>query len=101
MLIILDYDETYTAAPAMWDRVIGEFKAQGAQIVCCTMRPPGGVFNEDVETDMGQHDIPIVYSALHPDKWHAMEDAGYIPEDAIWIDDRPMYIYMGNPGDID
>jgi len=38
MLIVLDYDETYTAAPALWDNFICAAKQHDCTIVCCTMR---------------------------------------------------------------
>jgi hypothetical protein len=49
--------------------------------------------NQDVIHDMGKHGIPIVYAADAKDKWAAMQEAGYQPENAIWIDDRPMFIF--------
>lgn len=93
MLIIIDYDETYTADPVLWDAFISCAKVRMHDIVCCTMRLDDG-YNSDVESDMGQHNIPIVYSAAHKDKWEAVQKAGYIPENAVWLDDRPMYIFM-------
>lgn len=100
MLLVLDYDETYTADPVFWGDFIQSAKARGHLIVCCTMRfEAAKAFNEDVETDMGQYDIPIVYAARHRDKWVAMQDAGYRPENAIWIDDCPQYIFMNKGED--
>lgn len=95
MLIVLDYDETYTAAPVLWDSFITMSKEHGHIVVCCTMRPSSPYsFNEDVITDMAQHGVEIVYAADHADKWEAMQKAGYQPENAIWIDDRPMFIFL-------
>ena len=94
MFIILDYDETYAANPALWDAFIQLAKSHSAEIVCCSMRVRCDSYNEDIITAMAKHDIPIVYAALHKDKWAAMQDAGYQPENAIWIDDRPMFIYL-------
>lgn len=95
MLIVIDYDETYTAAPALWDNFICAAKQHDCTIVCCTMRfeEPGNL-NRDVIADMGKHGIEIIYAANHRDKWEAIKVAGYMPENAIWIDDRPMYIFM-------
>lgn len=95
MLIILDYDETYTEAPVLWDKFIILAHQHGHKILCCTMRVSNQDFyNEDVITDMGRHGIEIIYAAEHLDKWEAVQQAGYMPENAIWIDDRPMYIFM-------
>ena len=98
MLIVLDYDETYTAAPILWDEFIVSARQHGHTVVCCTMRPSGqDSYNDDVITDMGQHGVQIVYAAEHHDKWEAMQKAGFMPENAGWIDDRPMYIFMNRP----
>ena len=95
MLIIIDYDETYTAAPVLWGRLITMALEYGHTVVCCTMRPDNDVhFNADVIADMGQYDVEIIYAADHTDKWAAVIAAGYEPGSAIWIDDRPMYIFM-------
>jgi len=55
--------------------------------------------NQDVIADMGKHGVPIVYSANANDKWEAIQEAGYQPDDAIWIDDRPMFIFMNRSFD--
>lgn len=95
MLLIIDYDETYTADPVFWDMVITGAIGHGHNVVCCTMRfPDQASFNDDVITHMGAHGVQIIYAAPHKDKWEAIREAGYIPENAIWIDDRPMFIYM-------
>ena len=95
MLIILDYDETYTAAPKLWDSFIPLAKHYGHHVICCTMRIKGqDIYNRDVISAMGKHDVPIIYAAMYQDKWEAVKRAGFAPENAIWIDDRPMYIFM-------
>ena len=100
MLIVIDYDETYTAAPVLWDGLIASAQQHGHVVVCCTMRPSGNdKCNEDVIADMGRHDVQIVYAADHHDKWAAMQAAGFVLESAIWIDDRPMYIFMNRPNE--
>lgn len=100
MYIVLDYDETYTERPLFWDAFIDLAKTSGVEIVCCTMRfQEPSICNKDVIEDMGRHNIEIVYAAPYKDKWEAMENAGYIPENAIWIDDRPMFIFMDRVDD--
>lgn len=95
MLLILDYDETYTACPPFWDMFIENAKVYGHHVVCCTMRHEEPErFNSDVILDMSAHSVEIVYAASHKDKWEAVQKAGYHPENAVWIDDRPMFIYM-------
>ena len=36
MFLVLDYDDTYTAAPLFWDNFIESAKVNGHTIVCCT-----------------------------------------------------------------
>lgn len=98
MLIVIDYDETYTEDPILWDMFIDKAKERMHELVCCTMRFAGqDDYNADVIADMGRHGIPIVYAASHRDKWDALVDAGYHPENAVWIDDRPMMIVANRP----
>ena len=95
LLVILDSDETYTEAPEIWDAFIKSLLENGHVVVCCTMRVAGNGINDDVIRDMTEkHGIPIVYAATYKDKWEAIQNYGYHPENAIWIDDRPMYIFM-------
>ena len=96
MLLVLDFDETYTADPQLWDSFIWMAKERGHEVVCCTYRPGGSRyenFNEDVITAMQKHDIDIVFAADYAHKKEAMEKAGYIlTSGAIWIDDWPELI---------
>lgn len=92
MFIVLDYDETYTADPHLWDAFISSAKLRGHTLICCTFRFADKMDNFDVERDMQKHGINIVYAASHPNKWDAVRHAGYNPENAIWIDDSPHLI---------
>lgn len=94
MLVILDHDETYTKAPDIWDAFIVSVMEKGHSIICCTYRMDDG-FNDDVEENMGKHGLQIVYAASFPDKWSAVLEAGFNPENAIWIDDCPQFILLG------
>lgn len=92
-LIIIDYDETYTADKSLWDRFIVDALRKSHRVICCTMRVAElENLNQDVLKDMGKHNVPIIYSANANDKWEAVENAGYQPKNAIWIDDKPMFI---------
>jgi hypothetical protein len=92
-IIALDYDETYTVNPNMWNEVIAVMRKHGFTVVCCTNRVGNPYADRDVIEDMRDEDVPVVFAAAHKDKWEAMEKAGYIAENLIWIDDRPMYIW--------
>ena len=98
-VIFLDYDETYTANKLMWDKVVELWKENGISVVCCTNRFGNAHYDADVIADMERIDVPIVWAAHHSDKWAAMEAAGYIPENGIWVDDRPMYIWLNRSVD--
>ena len=100
MLIILDYDETYTADPYLWDQFIATAQRNGHTVICCTMRfPDQDRLNADVIEVMRLNRVEIVYAANHRDKWEAVQAAGHVPENAIWIDDRPQYIWMNRSQD--
>lgn len=92
MLIIMDYDETYTEDPDLWDGFLQRALEKRHVVICCTYRYPDQINNMDVESAMGKHGIPIVYAANFPRKWDAVEHAGYQPNNAIWIDDSPYNI---------
>ena len=58
------------------------------------MRPVNKYVNRDITNDMIELDVPVIYAIEYKDKWEAVQAHGYIPENAVWIDDRPMYIWM-------
>lgn len=159
VLIVIDYDETYTEDKMLWNMFVTNAKLKSHTVVCCTMRDndisvkygnfEGGNlykacvdnydgvrmsdfhetywgaymlsldtintsiktikdivycnklrkimtinnYNLDVITDMHMLDVPVVFAGEYKDKWYAMEDHGYIVENAIWIDDTPDLIY--------
>jgi hypothetical protein len=77
MLIALDYDKTYTAAPCLWDRFIADAIDSGHSVVIVTMRYP----TEEIP-DVG---IPVVYTSRSAKSKVVKAD--------IWIDDSPHWIY--------
>lgn len=96
MLLVLDYDETYTAAPSFWDSVVTLAQESGHTVVCCTLRfGDNDRYNYDVIQDMGELNVPIIYAASYKDKFEAVQEHGYIAENAIWIDDCPQFISIG------
>jgi hydroxymethylpyrimidine pyrophosphatase-like HAD family hydrolase len=93
MLIVLDYDETYTEDKILWDQFIKNTKSRGHTVICCTNRfNRPSADNDDVIEDMGKHGVEIVFSGPYRDKFDALLDADYNPQNAIWIDDRPSFI---------
>lgn len=94
-LFILDYDETFTEDKDLWSAFVSAAKTAGHTVICCTMRVPKQPHvNKDIIEDMKRLNIKIIYAAECHDKWDAVEKAGFDPVNAIWIDDRPMYIFM-------
>lgn len=83
MLIAIDYDDTYTADPALWDVFIAVASSRGHEVICVTGRrasQPVGL------------ELPTVY-ADGEYKREAAERAGYRVD--VWIDDMPGYVERG------
>lgn len=89
MLIALDYDDTYTRDPAMWDRFIRLAVASGHSVICVTMRHEGE--SADARESIGQ--LCQVYCTGRRAKLEYMTEVGRIPD--VWIDDSPMFITQG------
>lgn len=86
MLIALDYDDTYTRDPPMWDRFIRLAIASGHAVICVTMRHEGEAW--DVRESIGR--LCAVYCT---GRLEYMTEVGRIPD--VWIDDSPMFITQG------
>ena len=85
LLISIDYDRTYTAAPALWLQFITMAQARGDRVVICTARafPPREQLPVDVHCSGGQAKADYLASlSLRPD---------------IWIDDDPASICNDDP----
>lgn len=81
MLIALDYDETYTADPALWEGFISMALARGHEVVCVTMR------HEHEPTDAMR--IPVIYTSRKAKVPFMTERGDFVD---IWIDDRPHWL---------
>lgn len=92
MKIALDYDQTYTAAPLLWDTFVADAKEQGHEIKFVTARfanaedygNPKWRTNDDIEADAEYLEIDIIYCNHKPKQEVYNAD--------IWIDDRPATI---------
>ena len=102
MLIVIDYDETFTAQPDMWVEVIRLMESRGNTVICCTNRVGNKHADADVIADMKAINIPVVFAAnaKYRDKFDAVTDAGYAAENAIWIDDCPEFILQRRADDM-
>jgi len=83
MLIALDYDDTYTTDPTLWDAFVAQAQARGHEVHIVTMRAPtevvrvGATVNRIHYTDR-KAKRPYMYAlGLHVQ---------------IWIDDRPDFV---------
>lgn len=85
LVIALDYDNTYTDAPELWDEFIKSATRRGHVVVCVTYRTP----DMPIETEM---QIPVFYTSGQL-KADFMREYGLEP--SIWIDDMPELIGVG------
>lgn len=87
MLIALDFDDTYTKDPYLWDDFINNAKNRGHKVICVTMR-----FEEEgkeVIESIGRRCNIIFTERQSKEKF--LKKMGIKPD--IWIDDSPFWIY--------
>lgn len=77
MLISIDYDGTYSAAPALWERFATMAAEEGHRVIICTAR----AFPPQVQTALP------VYCAGGLAKADYLADFGITPD--VWVDDDP------------
>lgn len=83
MRIAIDYDGTYTRAPALWDAFIAFARADGHEVLCVTQRNV-----DDPEEAIINMPCPVIYTSRQP-KGFVMQ--GMMPD--VWIDDQPHLIF--------
>lgn len=87
MKIALDYDDTYTKDPILWNVFIRDAERRGHEVRIVTARSP----IEDRIDDVG---IPVIYCDGIAKRfycvWFANDRKGWIPD--IWIDDKPQSV---------
>lgn len=89
MLIAIDYDDTYTADPALWAWFIKTATARGHSFVCVTGRKVMPEFGREPPLPAG---VPVVLAGDTYKRTAALK-AGYRVN--IWIDDMPEMICEG------
>ena len=85
--IALDFDETYTAMPQIWDRFISDCKRHGHTVTIVTARGEwenNPSYNHDIRVVADFHGIEVVYTGGEQKSEHFKAD--------IWIDDNPSWI---------
>ena len=87
MLIAIDFDDTYTKDPYLWNDFLKKCKLRNHEVICVTMR-----FEE--EGEMLQHTIAHfvdkIYFTERQAKKPFLEKMNIKPD--IWIDDSPHWI---------
>ena len=84
MNISIDYDDTYTKDPELWDQFISMAQSKGHQVFCITKRYEE--IAEDIKSTMKIQTLFATQSKL--DEAHKN---GVVID--IWIDDKPQSIY--------
>ena len=82
-IIALDYDDTYTSDPDLWDAFVALAQARGHAIVCVTFRFPTMPIERPIPG------VEVFYTGGAP-KARYMEEQQLKPD--IWIDDWPELI---------
>ena len=77
LLIAVDYDNTYSAAPQLWERFAAIAQEEGHRVVICT----GRAFAPDVETTLQ------IFCAGGQAKADYLAGEGLRPH--VWVDDDP------------
>ena len=88
MLICLDYDNTYTADPELWNGFITMAQERGHSVIVATMRDAvleGAI----VKMELEQRVSDIIFTNRKAKK-PFLEKLGVHPD--IWIDDIPEFI---------
>ena len=82
MIISIDYDDTYTNDPDLWDRFIAVAESKGHIVICVTAR-------RDTFENRREMTIPVetILFAYDCPKRQYAEYKGYHVD--VWIDDKP------------
>lgn len=87
MNIAIDYDDTYTLNPSLWDQILEIFIKHNNNVYCVTKRYKDNA--DDIVKAFANRNIPIIYALKS--KLEAVNDAGIKID--VWIDDKPQSIY--------
>jgi hypothetical protein len=87
MLIVIDYDLTYTQDPQLWDEFIDMALLRNHNIICVTMRYPEE--GSDVINTVGKK-CKVIFTGRKA-KMNFLHELNIKPD--IWIDDNPIWIY--------
>lgn len=85
LTIAIDYDDTFTADPPMWRRVIAIWQECGHRVICVSARRNTLDHRRELEAGLPEG-VPILLSYDTPKRQYAKQH-GYRPD--IWVDDMP------------
>lgn len=88
LLISLDYDQTFTAAPGLWRSFVAMATADGNQVVCISRRDDTESNREEIRSAFADLDVSQVVLCGPETRKRAAAAAAGLDID-IWIDDYP------------
>lgn len=89
MIVVLDYDETFTRCPKSWLAVSSLLRANGHHVIGCTMRTPA----ERHGMDARYFDAcSTVHFSSRQGKREYLASLNILP--SVWIDDTPEFICL-------
>lgn len=83
MIVAIDYDGTYAAAPDIFNEIIKLFKDNGHTVICVTARPE--IMGQPVLDSIGKL-VPVIFAGAEWKREAALR-RGYKVD--VWIDDSP------------
>lgn len=88
MIIAIDYDNTYTTDPEVFNEIIKLLKNGGHIVICVTGRSSDGLMAKPVLDSIGKL-VPVIFAGK---EWKrvAASKRGY--DVNVWIDDMPSSI---------
>jgi len=81
----IDYDQTYSAHPELWPRLLRQIQAAGLKAICATNRQDTAANRRELFTALEGLVIDIVYCGGY--KSQACRAKGYDVQ--VWIDNDP------------
>jgi hypothetical protein len=89
MNISLDYDQTYTRAPAIWDNFITLLKQGGHNVYVVTMRYDKPIEADEVKDALASK-VDGIYFTGRKAKSKFMFERGISID--VWVDDMPFFV---------
>ena len=95
LTIAIDFDDTFTAAPELWEKFIRQAQQAGHNIICVTSRRDTDANYELLQRAFSQFHltVPIIFCNLKS-KLDVIHNQGVKVD--IWIDDDPIALVDGH-----